>query len=204
MDAVVTVQHGSKEDISRSVDFFAQFYQEVFREKMLQAYVSRQRKRYGLVLAIVLFLLVVSVIPALINLSSIFAILLLIMGVALFGGCIYLGFKLLHAKEDGEKNLPKFFEEQFRFAKQHSVYETMFTPNSLIILSGDPKKKTARKTREYKDIPRVYETNDIFFFEGMGWVPKEVLRAEEQIALEKIIYDNFTKDQYNKVKLTQV
>lgn len=205
MEPLVTVSHGNATDIARGVDLFARFYQDEFRDTALTAFVNRQRMRYLFVLCIAGVFMAICVIPYTINSASIFAILLFIMGAVLFGICIVCLTRIVRARTDCEKNLATFFDEQFSLAKMahRSVYESRFYDNHAETLSGEPTKRPQKTKRHYKDVICVYETDDIYFFQGVGWVPKERLSGEELSRIKAIIDVHFMDGKYKKVSVAK-
>jgi hypothetical protein len=96
-----------------------------------------------------------------------------------------------------KEHLAEFFEVQIAASKSpaRAVTETRFYEDRLEVFRG----KTAiekRKVRFYHEIPRVYETEAIYFFQGVGWIHKERLDEHQHRLLRAIIADSFAADRH--------
>jgi hypothetical protein len=193
----LVVEQGSAAEVARGADDFARFYLTKFYPEILAAYVKRRRRVYTLAALIAFAMALASVVPLVMRSTSLFAYTLIVMGLMLIGVVVFCVIRILQAPAYCKEHLGEFFEVQIAASKlpAHAVTESRFYEDRLEVLRG----KTAterRKVRPYHEIPRVYETEALYFFQGVGWIHKERLDERQHKLLRTIITDSFGVDRH--------
>jgi hypothetical protein len=191
-EPLLIVNHGTASDIAQAAEAFARFYQQQFYTNIHGAFVKSRRMVYIAAAIVAAILMVSGLIPIFLNSNSIFAYLLLIMSAMLAVAIIFCLVKIRQAPEYCQQHLPEYFAAQIASAKRPDkvVRESRFYPKHVEIISGEPATPKS-KARPYQQIPRVYETEEIYFLEGLTWIPKQLLSQAEQKQLSEIISKEF-------------
>lgn len=197
MEPILIVEHGTAEEIARGADAFARFYIVQFYDVILKAYVKRRRSIFIMVAVIAALLMIFGLMPVLLGIHSIFAWLLLIMSGMLLVAVIVCVMMIYRAPGYCKEHLATFFEGQLTSAKSASraVSQSHFYEDRLETFLGAPG-VGKRKVRNYREISCVYETDEIYFFKGIGWIHKERLSKDESDKLRAIIADIFGADRH--------
>jgi hypothetical protein len=194
---LLTVEHGTAADVERAADAFARFYLMEFYHEILGAFI-KQRRRIYLMAAFGAGLLALSgLVPAMINRASIFAYILMVMSLILLGVVIFSALRIFQAPEYCKQHLTTFFETQIAVSKspERVVSESRFYKDFLEVVSGAASTKKCKK-RHYDEISRVYETEEIYYFQGVGWIHKERLHEDQDKLLRAIISDSFAANRF--------
>jgi hypothetical protein len=197
VEPLLIVKHGNATEVARGADAFARFYLTEFYHDILDAFIGRRRRTYTLVAVMAALLTVLGLVPVFINSSSIFAIILMALSGVLFVSAVFCVVTIRRAPVYCKKHHTEFFETQIIAAKspERRIAESRFYADHLEVL-GSGASKGRYKKRAYHEISRVYETEDIYFFQGVGWVHKERLTEKEHEVLRAIITNSFGADRY--------
>jgi hypothetical protein len=203
MESILTVTHENTDSIVRGVDTFSKFYASQFHDQALARHIKTIRIRYYFAVGALAFLAIIGTIPILVLPSSIFSKILLGLGMACVGGIGFCVFKINRAPEEGEKTLERYLDLQFSHAKSKelAVSEIRLYDDHIETVSGAPESKTVRvKKRSYQDIKQLYETDSLYYFEGMHWIPKDGIAEEDRKVLAAIAEDHFPGDRYHLIE----
>lgn len=193
MTLLLTVDHSDCQAISKGADDFAAFYLAVFYEDALIEFTNRRRKNYSMVLAFIALLMVLGIMPLLTGSTSVFAYILLFLGIAMMAGIVFCFLRIRDAEAYCKENIRELFDSQLRLAQgpDHVVVESRFYEDRLEQLIGISRGAQKSRVRNYKDIPKVFVTDSLYFFQGAGWVPKALLTVEETEMLDSILASGF-------------
>jgi hypothetical protein len=198
MQPLLVVEHGNMDEIASGVDAFARFYVVEFYQDILASAIKKRRLIYLGVSALIFIFMVIGITPIFINPTSIFAYILLILSAIMLAGIIVCLLKVKNAPKFCKENIGSYFGSQLSTAKtaDRAVRQTIFKDEHIEVHSGNPAKQLANKTRLYQDIPVVFETDDIFYFKGVGWVHKERLSQDQLDVLRSILDEHFKDDRF--------
>ena len=209
---LLIVDHGDRAARAKGADDFSRFYLTEFYQEALSVFVSRRQRYYGAISGIVALFMIFSFapvllnsksvfVPVLLNLKSVFAYILLFMGLVLLGALIYCLRKTRSARSYCEKNIATLFGSQLAISqtKERAVVESRFYEDRLEQLIGTADTKQTRKEKKYEGILHVFETDSLFFFQGVGWVPKDQLGTKDCELLGTIINANFSSERFTRV-----
>ncbi|MDR3052367.1 MAG: hypothetical protein LBU48_00705 [Coriobacteriales bacterium] len=204
-EPVLRVDHGDREQIGQSVDVFADFYGSVFREEILERFIQKKTRQNSMMVGLGFFVFIVSLLPAFINFDSIFAKILLILGLA---GLVIAGFyivRIRRARERCERDFDDLLGTEFMRAKGpvSSVFESRVYDDYIEMLSGRETKKASSRSKRFQDIKAVYVSPDLYFFKGLGWIPKNRLSCEDSTVLDKIVEANFADSEHRLILVSK-
>lgn len=173
-------EYGSPGVVDRDVDEFERFYRTRFGDWALKSFTGRIRRQsliYGISLCIAMGLLCV---PMLINASSIFALILLLMGLGLGGVGVFFLVRAARAEVYCQGNLDKLLDKEF--AATRSVTKRCFrvrcTAEGIGVEFGTRSSVKQRRFRPYDDIRCIVATEDLVFIKGLTWVCREQMGEE--------------------------
>lgn len=201
MEPLLIVDHGDRDAVTRGTDDFARFYIVEFYGKTLESFIRRRRRTYLMISFIIFLFLVSSVVPFFLNSTSIFAYILLILAVIMAVALIYCLRTIREAPNYCRLNFTTLFEAQLVISKtkERMITHTTFFEDHIEQSVGDNRSNQHHRAKSYKDIPKVFETDDIFFFQGLGWIHKERLNEDDMRCLRDIIDENFMGERYGWV-----
>ncbi len=201
MEPLLIVDHGDKNAAARGADDFARFYKVEFYEHALEGFTRRRRRTYTMISFIILLFLLSTTVPFLLNSTSIFAYILLALGVIMVVALLYCLRTIKASRHYCKQNFETLFEAQLVLSntRERAIAQTAFFDDYMEQLVGDDRSRQQRRTKAYRDISKVFETDSIFFFQGMGWIHKERLAEGDMLRLRNIIDGNFSGERYRLV-----
>ena len=166
--------YGSSTNVNKDVDLFKGFYLEYFQEEALGKIVARTRKRAligGLVLCLVAVLFVA---PMIINPASIFAKIILAMGVVLLAAGLASFGMAMRAEAYATNRFERLMESEFTSTRSGTrrVFNIYFSGGSVTVSFGAQSSVKQVRTKRYEDIPAVYETAELVFIKGLTWLSR--------------------------------
>lgn len=181
--------YGTSAAVERDVDMFERFYCERFGEDALQALSARMRKQYRSWGVLLCFAMALLAMPVLINASSVFAYILLLMGIGLGGvGCFFL-VRAAHSEAYCKQHFDRLMQKEF--AATRSVTKRVFhmrcTEEGIGVDFGTQTSIKQRRFRPYGEIGRIAATDDLIFIKGLTWVCREQMGDEQFRALGELL-----------------
>lgn len=171
---VLEIAYGTEGTVDRDVDLFETFYAGYFKEKALARLVGRARSRNrALFLALCISGMLLGL-PMAINASSIFAVILLAMGIALFGAGLYFAYRTATARRFCEEHFERLLGDEFAATRSVTkrVFDVRFTEQSVTVQFGSQTSIKQTRIKHYEDIAGVYVTDELVFIEGLTWLAR--------------------------------
>lgn len=182
-------EYGSPGAVDRDVDAFERFYRVRFGEQALKSLTERVRRQSlacGVSLCAAMGLLCV---PMLINASSIFALILLLMGLGLGGLGVFFLIRAARAGAYCERNLDRLLDREF--AATRSVTKRCFrvrcTEEGIGVEFGTRSSVKQKRFCPYGEISRICEDDGLLFIQGLTWMCREQMGEEPFEALTALL-----------------
>ncbi|MEQ3362966.1 hypothetical protein [Raoultibacter massiliensis] len=182
---LLEIAYGSEDAVDRDVDLFEEFYAGHFKEEALSRFVARARSRNRTLFVALCLAGALLVLPMAINPSSVFAAILLAMGVMLMVVGLYFAYRMATAERFCSENFGRLIDDEF--AASRSVTKRVFAIrlSELGVTVNFGSQTAVKQTRRkgYEEIPGVHLTDDLVFIEGLTWVARFQTSDEEFSAL---------------------
>lgn len=164
--------YGSEGTIEKDVDIFEEFYRNRYGEEAITAFANRI-KRQSFTLGIMFCtLMVLLFIPVIINSTSIFAYILLFMGLALGGVGVFFLIRAKRSQEYCRKNFDKLLDKEF--ASTRSVTKRLFnvccTKEGIQVVFGVKTGIKQKRFRSYDELKTIVITDKLVFIKGLTWL----------------------------------
>ncbi|WP_139651640.1 exopolysaccharide biosynthesis protein [Raoultibacter phocaeensis] len=171
---VFEIAYGTEGTVDRDVDLFETFYAGYFKEKALARLVARARSRNRILFLALCIGGVLLAIPMAINASSIFAVILLAMGIALFGIGLYFAYRMVTAERYCKEHFGRLLDNEFAATRSVTkrVFDVRFTEQSVTVQFGSQTSIKQTRSKRYEDIAGVYVTDELVFIEGLTWLAR--------------------------------
>ena len=191
--------YGTEMAVDRDVDAFERFYRTRFEAKALASFVDRTRRRSRICGMLLCFVMALLFIPVLVNASSIFAYILLCMGLGLGGVGVFLLTRSARSEAYCRKNLDRLLENEF--AATRSITQRCFhvscTEEGVEVRFGSRSSVKQKRFRSYEDIERAYVTDELLFIPGLTWLCRFQL-SDDQFRELCALLQRYTFLEYEK------
>lgn len=181
--------YGTAAAVGRDVDTFERFYCERFGEDALRALIARTKKQYRSWGILLCFAMVLLAMPVFINASSVFAYILLLMGIGLGGiGCFFL-VRAARSEAYCKQHFDRLMQKEF--AATRSVTKRVFhmrcTEEGIGVDFGTQTSIKQRRFQSYRKIGCIAATDNLIFIKGLTWVCREQMGDEQFRALGELL-----------------
>ena len=173
-EILLEFDYGLPANVDRDVDLFREFYLARFREEALARIVARMKRRnvvFGFALCIAGALFAV---PVVINAASVFAKIILAMGLAF--AAVGIGFLAVAARAERfcEHRFEKLMEGEFAASRSVTkrVFKMVFTDAGVTVSFGTQSAVKQARTKRYEDIEAVHAADDLLFIKGLTWISR--------------------------------
>lgn len=172
--ALLSFSYGNLEGVADDVDLFERFYAAHFKDEALAGLVRRTR-RQSLALAVPLCLAGAALfVPPFVNAASIFAFILLAMGVGLL--CVGLFFLVRFACAHAycERRFDRLMEAEFAGTRTATkrIFDVAFFETCVRVSFGAQTAVKQTRVKRYEDVKGVYATDDLVFVKGLTWMAR--------------------------------
>lgn len=177
---LLELAYGSPANVDRDVDLFEGFYLAHCAEEALARMVQRTKRRslaLGACLCVAACLLAV---PMAMNPSSIFAVILLLMGGGLLvAGALFL-WRAAQARAYCGRRFRKLMDAEFAGTRSVTkrVFDVRFTEEGMTVSFGTKTAVKQTRSKAYADISAVYATDELVFVKGLTWMSRFQLGDE--------------------------
>ena len=177
---LLELAYGSPANVDRDVDLFEGFYLAHCAEEALARMVQRKKRRslaLGACLCVAACLLAV---PMAMNPSSIFAVILLLMGGGLLvAGALFL-WRAAQARAYCGRRFRKLMDAEFAGTRSVTkrVFDVRFTEEGMTVSFGTKTAVKQTRSKAYADISAVYATDELVFVKGLTWMSRFQLGDE--------------------------
>jgi hypothetical protein len=200
---LICVKPGEEVDQQQSVAAFSRFYVQEFHEETLARYIARRRGMYRVGITAVTLFMLLSLSLALVAFESNLAKILLVECLILFALIVYLVKQYRDIPKNCEKSLPRYLGSHFKRAASPdlAVQEIRFFSDSIEVTVGRTEGQQKKQIRRFDAIRTVYETPDLFFFQGLTWIMKASLDSDSYQDLKSLLVENFPENRYRSIGL---
>lgn len=170
-ELLLEFEYGSESSIDKDVDIFETFYRDRYGKEAMSSFVNRIRRQYSTLGIMFCTVMVLLFVPVVINSTSIFAYILLCMGVALGGIGIFLLVRAKNSRTYCQKNFEKLLDKEFASTRSATkrIFRVCCTNQGIQIVFGIKTAVKQKRFRYYDELKKIVITDQLIFIQGLTW-----------------------------------
>lgn len=164
--------YGRPSTVDRDVDAFERFYRERFGQAALDSFTARVRRQSRMLGISLLVAMAALCLPVLINSASVFAYILLAMGLGLGGVGVFFLIRASRARRYCEAHLDDLLDKEFQATRTETkrVFHACCTDEGIEVRFGTKTGVKQRRHQPYDQMRLVIVTDELVFIQGLTWL----------------------------------